>query len=148
MRSPVKRSPASADASSMRRWFKREKDDLVELAIVFGAIVLLTVVSMVVFGRQGSGAGAAALGASMAARRSDREAAKRAADEPEGRVTIAGMRQAAVAVWATLLALLVLVVAIQHRAEDPLAFVVILAGFAMLLGWTVVHMRDSRRRRR
>ncbi|HKG04787.1 MAG TPA: hypothetical protein VKB03_16570 [Conexibacter sp.] len=145
MRSPVKRPPASADASSMRRWFKREKEDLVELAIVFGAIVLMTGVSMLVFGGQGAGAGAAALGASMAARRGEREAEKRAAGEPRGRLTIVGMRQAAFMVWATLLAMLVLAVAIQHRAEDPLAFVVVLGCFAALLGWTGVYLRDSRR---
>lgn len=129
----------------MRRWFKRERDDLVELAVVFGAIALMTVVSVLLLGGQGAGAGAAALGASVAARRSEREAARRAEGEPRGRLTVAGMQQAAVAVWATLLAALVLVVAVQHRDEDPLTFVVVLAGVAALLGWTVVHLRGARR---
>jgi len=129
----------------MRRWFKREKPELVDIAIVLGVIVLLTVVGMALFGGVGAGAGAGGLGVAMAARSSEREAARRAAGEPRGRLTVRGMRQAGAAVWAALLVALLLVVAIQRRHEDPLAFVGVLACSTALAGWTAMRLLDRRR---
>jgi len=129
----------------MRRWLKRENDDIADVAIVLAVIMALTIVSVVLFGGQGAGAGGAGLGIWIAERSRQRHAAREAAGEPRGRLTVRGMGQAALVVYVVLIAMLGLALAIQHWRDDPLAVTGIIACLTALAGWAVARWLGRKR---
>lgn len=54
------------------------------------------------------------------------------------------MGRAAGAVWVVLMAALLLALALQHRAHEPLLAVAVGVGIVALLAWAVVRVRGSR----